>query len=317
MSFINNIINFSSKDESHLKVTLFCFIKFSILKKDLRKRLSDLKNQFEYYKKNNIDITTYPKATGDVRRLQLAQLELLKEVDYVCRKHNLDYWIDFGTLLGAVRHKGFIPWDDDVDIGMPREDYDKFIELFNSTTRNKNFCAKYYRTSTKALNCFIRVKCNDFPLNLDVFPYDFYTTNLKNEEKIELTKKIKSLREEKINKIVQEHGLSNEEILKKINNLRMEVLDNKIYYKESKNDLVWGLDFYHLWKNWVCSYDTIYPIQDIEFENCIFKTINKRHEYLKQVYGNYMAYPKSANHFHTMYTLSKKQLDEIYNLLNK
>ena len=316
MSFINTIINISSKDESHFKVKLFGFIKFSILKKDLKKRLTNLENQFKYYKKHNIDITTYPKATGDVRRLQLAQLELLKEVDYVCRKHNLDYWIDFGTLLGAIRHKGFIPWDDDVDIGMPRKDYNKFIELFNSTTRNSNILASDPRQSKNALGCFIKVKCLNFPIALDIFPYDVYSSKVNDEEKIELTNKIKSLREEKINKFVQEQGLSNDEILEKINNLRMEILGNRTYSKETKNDLIWGCDYHHLWKNWVISYNTIYPLQDIEYENCVFKAVNKPDEYLKQVYGDYMAYPKNANHFHTMYTLSKKQLDEIYSLLN-
>ena len=63
-------------------------------------------------------------ATYDIRPLQLRILDILMAVDKVCKEHNLRYYIIAGTLLGAVRHKGFIPWDDDLDIGMPRADYD-------------------------------------------------------------------------------------------------------------------------------------------------------------------------------------------------
>lgn len=65
-----------------------------------------------------------------LRRLQLTQLEMLKVVDKFCAEHSIKYSLYAGTLLGAVRHKGFIPWDDDLDICMPREDYERFIELW-------------------------------------------------------------------------------------------------------------------------------------------------------------------------------------------
>ncbi len=64
-----------------------------------------------------------------MKRTWQVELAMLDQVDRICRKHNLQYFLVHGSLLGAVRHQGFIPWDDDLDIAMPRKDYDRFLEL--------------------------------------------------------------------------------------------------------------------------------------------------------------------------------------------
>ena len=70
------------------------------------------------------------KKGTDLQRAQRVMLRILKVFDAICSKHALTYWLDAGTLLGAARHGGFIPWDDDVDVVMPVEDYKKFCNIF-------------------------------------------------------------------------------------------------------------------------------------------------------------------------------------------
>ena len=66
-----------------------------------------------------------------VNELKLIQLEILDVVAKFCEERGINYWLNAGTLLGAVRHKGYIPWDDDIDLGMLRPDYDRFISEFD------------------------------------------------------------------------------------------------------------------------------------------------------------------------------------------
>lgn len=70
-----------------------------------------------------------PYPEDSLQRLQAVDLEIAAAVDKICRENDIDYFIDGGTLLGAVRHGGFIPWDDDIDIGMPKDDFDRFCEI--------------------------------------------------------------------------------------------------------------------------------------------------------------------------------------------
>ena len=64
----------------------------------------------------------------DIKEAHRSMLYLLQSFDTVCKKHDIDYWLDYGTLLGAIRHQGFIPWDTDTDVGMLRSDYALFLE---------------------------------------------------------------------------------------------------------------------------------------------------------------------------------------------
>ena len=121
----------------------------------------------------------------EFRRLQLIQLDLLREVDRVCRANNINYVISDGSMLGAIRHKGFIPWDDDIDVCMLREEYEKFkkvanqlnpeIAYFQDHTTDPNYFwgyGKVRRTGTR----FVRVGQSHLKfkdgVGMDIFPLD-------------------------------------------------------------------------------------------------------------------------------------------------
>lgn len=122
---------------------------------------------------------------GVLRRLQLEQLDVLKKIDELCRANGIEYFLDSGTALGAVRHRGFIPWDDDIDIGMKRDDYERFIEaakrelgesyevgIPGETAGYAPMFAKIWKRGTKFYTQETIEASFDQGIFVDVFPYD-------------------------------------------------------------------------------------------------------------------------------------------------
>ena len=79
-----------------------------------------------------------------LRQVQLDQLEIAKDIKRVCEENGIRYHLAFGSLLGAVRHKGFIPWDDDMDFGMLREDYERFLEIAPKKLKDEFFLQTWH-----------------------------------------------------------------------------------------------------------------------------------------------------------------------------
>ncbi len=123
-------------------------------------------------------------------------LNLLDEIDSICSENDLKYYLSGGTLLGAVRHKGFIPWDDDIDIHMPRPDYEKLIEIYrNKKGGNKLLCKEIFSDSysynfaklvdTKTYLCEDNaILCEQMGVYLDIFPLDGLGKSKEEGEKI-------------------------------------------------------------------------------------------------------------------------------------
>lgn len=124
------------------------------------------------------------------RAVQLRELEILCEIDKICRRHSITYWLDGGTLLGAVRHGGFIPWDDDIDIAMPLEELPRFAEaaqkelpatlMLQHTATGSG--ARLPICKVRDLNSFLVEASDDFArpyekgLYVDIFPMIPYPT---------------------------------------------------------------------------------------------------------------------------------------------
>ncbi len=131
-----------------------------------------------------------------LRQVQLVQLEILKEVKRVCDENNITYSLEGGTLLGAIRHKGFIPWDDDLDISMVRDEYERFLKIAPKVIDSKYIVQSWYSDQGYGLP-FAKVRkrdtlylekatekavCNQ-GIFIDIFPYDEYPDSPEEQEK--------------------------------------------------------------------------------------------------------------------------------------
>lgn len=119
-----------------------------------------------------------------LRTLQMKEIEILKDFADYCEQHGLRYYLAEGTLLGAIRHRGFIPWDDDVDVAMPREDYEKLIKLGKNGLPG-GYELRNYKLHSESLGVPIKVICTRYflkrhlfgkvekaPIWIDIFPLD-------------------------------------------------------------------------------------------------------------------------------------------------
>lgn len=132
-----------------------------------------------------------------LKKLQKLELDILKQFIEICDKYNLNYSLAYGTLIGAVRHNGFIPWDDDIDVAMPRDDYDKFCKIMESQPL-KGYFFQSYVTEPQCGLVFGKIRKDNTVLSeiyshhinmhqgiwIDIFPYD-KVSNYKIKRKID------------------------------------------------------------------------------------------------------------------------------------
>ena len=269
---------------------LFCRLKTSLTRFRNRKsytiagKIEDLRTLFIY----NHPIHQVPPATGRLRLLQEADAILLKMFSDKCAEHGLRYWIDFGTLLGAVRHKGFIPWDDDTDISMLKEEFEKLWDLLPTIfPKEDGFTWK---------KCgFIQISYKDTAISLDIFPHHFHSETFSEESRDCIAKSISGVRK-KINFVYGKVSLTDEEITKLINK---EILNGKPELPESEKPLIFPSPIFDCNKG--IDYDTIFPLKQIAFEGYLLSAPNRPRKRLSMDFGDFMAYPSTfvSQHFHT------------------
>jgi len=130
------------------------------------------------------DLSHYNPEGSTLRRAQLRMLDILLEVDRICKKHDIPYWIESGTLLGAVRHGGFIPWDDDLDIATTMEGYEKMKEflpkelpekfVLQNTETDKNVFVTFAKVRDKHSFLYEPIwhKTKEQGIYIDIFPFE-------------------------------------------------------------------------------------------------------------------------------------------------
>lgn len=140
-------------------------------------KIEDEINCLYYFFNHQFDIKDLsPTKDYDLRILQRCDVMLLGIFDKLCRKHNLTYWIEYGTLLGAVRHKGFIPWDDDTDLAMPRDDYNRAVDLMRDELKVYGITIEYH--NAKKLSWIgLSYQHEKTGIWADIAPMDLFLSN--------------------------------------------------------------------------------------------------------------------------------------------
>lgn len=287
------------KNSFYFKTDKHNIFRFAGAKLSIRRKSWKYKKEINFQRQliiNNIDITKLKPITGELREYQLLCLDVLERVRKVCDDNNLKYWLDSGTLLGAFRHKGFIPWDDDIDLCMLREEYDIILPLLKEEFKNdRKFFVR--ERDLKENNFQIRIRYKNKNIGLDIFPVDYYLkSNLTEFEKQEITNKIKQA----TNLLNKKYGIKNKLSDKKIQEAKKEllkiqreiVLNNQVPICE-KPALFFGIDFPSDAKLLVFENDVVFPLKEMEFEGKKYFIPNKTEAYLKNFYSDYMVYPES------------------------
>ena len=238
-----------------------------------------------------------------INEIKNIELELIQKFDEICNENNLKYSIAYGTLLGAVRHQGFIPWDDDIDIIMPREDYKKLLDL---DIDNVDFCIKHFSKSKNFYYSFAKatskrttlIESHRYEKNMgvwiDIFPVDFFD-NDQIDRIVKIARKYKKLndfinsRADNNNKLIYPAKL----LIKRIAHLFSKIIlrhQEKLVYStkgdhfiQATYNLCGKKDFFksELWNN----------ITYYKFENIKVKGFADYDCYLKSIYGDYMTPP--------------------------
>lgn len=245
----------------------------------------------------------------ELKELQQIELDMLIKLDKFCRKNKINYFLGCGTLFGASVMNKFFPWDDDVDVLMPRSDYEKFIKLFKEkdlkilTCDNKDYYypyAKLVNLKTSAYECKNNIK--DYGVFVDVFPID----GVPNKIYLFLLKPIKYLMLSQWGCYLEERNILIKFIYKILSFVTYPFPKN--FFAKKLNNIC---SKYHMNDyskvGVVCHYKSSREIVganffkeqvDINFEGYYFLAPKKYKEYLKKIYGDYKEKKHHAGHKH-------------------
>lgn len=249
----------------------------------------------------------------DLNEIKRIELSILLQVDKICREQGFRYWLCGGTLLGAVRHKGFIPWDDDIDIFMPRQDYNKFIEYCNNSEISFNLFSHetnsyYHNLYAKVCAANTLVKENNYKLPdtgvwVDIFPIDGLGNSFDEARKVVKSAEFKRnllkaalWRKYFIGKTKSVKYVVGRFLLffvgKFVNRKKLIERIEKIYVKNDFDKMKYcGAVCGAYGEREIIDRKIFDEDVEIEFEGHLFKAPIGWNEYLSSIYGDYMQLP--------------------------
>lgn len=255
---------------------------------------------------------------NELKQLQNIQLSMLNKIKEFCNENKIEFFLIGGTALGARRHEGFIPWDDDIDIGMRRQDYDKFVNLSHKLndeeifvqTPNSDANSPFAYTKVRKNNSIFLEYCNKNSkmhsgIYVDVFPFDFTSENQKKRKK-HFTKSqffLKLYIYRMVSDITQKPDsvkLFMKQFLRKLIHLCMKLvkpnyilkkLENEMTKYNSSHDEYLMCLFFPEYMIEFINVKDLYPLKLRKFENNYYYTPNKIEKYLETHYGDFMKLP--------------------------
>lgn len=244
------------------------------------------------------------KKIENIHELRKIQIAILDNVHHFCEANGLTYYLYSGTLLGAVRHKGYIPWDDDIDISMPRKDYERFLQLYYDVEGiyrviNPATEPHFYYTFAKVIDSRTRmiedgIKGYEISVYIDIFPIDYVPDDMSKRERLfRLKKMLYKIRRCKIsdfNPLYSQLAYWCYKLLPipvtLINKCIRNLIISKVPTSTVCNLTEAGPNI-----NGCYPAEDIASTIDIEFEGKMFKTLVGYHDMLQRSYGDYMELP--------------------------
>lgn len=240
----------------------------------------------------------------ELEQLHLVLLEMLKVIDDICQRNNLEYWLDAGNLLGYKRHNGFIPWDDDIDLCMKREDYELFCkiapqelpkELFfqaPKSDKRKNKWVKIrdnFSTVISAKDQNKEVKYHQ-GIFIDIFPYDILNKEFKTTKMV-INRKFKRSKHQIIRTTRFIPNFFVTIFIKLIGFNKVKRYYIKKHMGHNPQYISTGIEISNFY--FTFDYDTIFPLAEINFAGINTYAPNNINAYLENMYGDYMKIPES------------------------
>lgn len=257
-----------------------------------------------------------------LKKLQTTELKILVAIADFCKANNIVWYIDSGTALGAMRHKGFIPWDDDIDIAMPRKDYDRFLELANDgfancrvhTARNTKGYAPLFAKVCLNGTRFETQETRDAGFNQGIFVDAFPIDRLSKDENVAKQQMSKAIRTQREAYLYNSKSISvpGKGLIGSIQRFGCVVLHyiervinhNPQHYQDVYDSLVvdeadWSDNCALLGWPVIYKESDLFPTADIEFEGHAFPGPANMESYLTKSYGDWRVLPPpESRHTH-------------------